>query len=430
MSKKSKNTQLDTANDGLVVERRTTGRPSAKRKASDTAKTSKPRRSIHGYTYRVRKIASGHGYTVLFVKGKNGVRVLGALSKICAVRNVAILSDGIRFEVPSKHRSEIIALLNNLCYDYKVLKNIGALPFAINTLARLGFAVGTVVVVVGIAIFSQFITRVSVSAVDGVYGQNIDSALNTQILAILSSYGATEGKWLPRIDCDSVEKDLLALDGVAYASVQRHGTHIEVQIKRELKNDYLVEVVGSTVSARKVAVVTRVIVEGGTSVVEYGDVVRVGDTLIDGYVMYGDERLNVEAKGLAYGKVYHKKTVFFSDIITSREVTRVKRVTKLSMFGKTPKTPSSPFEKYELEMSVRDFGFLVPLKIYTYEFREIQEVESENAMSLDEMYASVYSQVAAEFDEPLKVLDVYYESHNADSGMYVTVTVETEEVIS
>ncbi len=370
------------------------------------------------------------GDTVLFVKGKNGVRVLGALSKICAVRNVAILSDGIRFEVPSKHRSEIIALLNNLCYDYKVLKNIGALPFAINTLARLGFAVGIIVVVVGIAIFSQFITRVSVSAVDGVYGQNIDSALNTQILGILSSYGAKEGKWLPRIDCDSVEKELLALDGVAYASVQRRRTHIEVQIKRELQKDYLVEVVGSTVKARKVAVVTRVIVEGGTSVVEYGDVVRVGDTLIDGYVTYGDEKLSVEAKGLAYGKVYHKKTVFFSDIITSREVTNVKRVTKLSMFGKTPKTPSSPFEKYEFEMSVRDFGFLVPLKIYTYEFREIKEVESENAMSLDEMYASVYSQVAAEFEEPLKVLDVYYESHNADGGTYVTVTVETEEVIS
>ncbi|MDE5601245.1 MAG: sporulation protein YqfD [Clostridia bacterium] len=347
MSKKSKNTQLDTVNDGLVVERRTTKSRAQKGKTSDVQRPSKPTRNIHGYTYRIRKIAAMRGDTVLFVKGKNGVRVLGALSKICAVRNVAILSDGIRFEVPSKHRSEIIALLNNLCYDYKVLKNIGALPFAINTLARLGFAVGIIVVVVGIAIFSQFITRVSVSAVDGVYGQNIDSALNTQILGILSSYGAKEGKWLPRIDCDSVEKELLALDGVAYASVQRRRTHIEVQIKRELQKDYLVEVVGSTVKARKVAVVTRVIVEGGTSVVEYGDVVRVGDTLIDGYVTYGDEKLSVEAKGLAYGKVYHKKTVFFSDIITSREVTNVKRVTKLSMFGKTPKTPSSPFEKYE-----------------------------------------------------------------------------------
>ncbi|MDE6059982.1 MAG: sporulation protein YqfD [Clostridia bacterium] len=412
------------------MERRTAKRTSAKHKASDSVKPSNPRRSVHGYTYRIRKIAAGHGDTVFFVNGKNGVRVLGALSKICSVRDVAILSDGIRFEVPSKHRSEIIALLNNLCYDYKVLKNIGALHFAINTLARVGFAVGIIVVAVGIAIFSQFVTRVSVSAVDGVYGQNIDSALNSQILGILSSYGAKEGKWLPHIDCGSVEKELLALDGVAYASVQRRGTHIEVQIKRELQNDYLVEVVGSTVKARKVAVVTRVIVEGGTAVVEYGDVVRAGDTLIDGYVMYGDERLNVEAKGLAYGKVYHKKTVFFSDIITSREVTNVKRITKLSMFGKTPKTPDSPYEKYELEMSVRDFGFLVPLKIYTYEFREIQEVESENSMSLDEMYASVYSQVAAEFEEPLKVLDVYYESHSADGGMYVTVTVETEEVIS
>ena len=46
------------------------------------------------------------------------------------------------------------------------------------------------------------------------------------------------------------------------------------------------------------------------------------------------------------------------------------------------------------------------------------------------MHASVYSQVASEIEEPLKVLDVYYESHGADGGTYVTVTVETEEVIS
>ena len=429
MSKKVKSNQLDTRNDGLVVERRIDEKQQSKRQKDDAKKPSKQVRSVHGFTYRMRKLAAGHGDTVIFVKGKNGVRVLGALSKICSVRNVAILHDGIRFEVPSKHRSEIIALLNNLCYDYKVLKNIGALPFAINTLARLGFAVGIIVVVVGVAIFSQFVTRVSVSTVDGVQ-QSIDGALNGQILDILSSHGASEGKWLPRIDCGSVEKELLALDGVAYASVQRRGTHIEVQIKRELQNDYLVEVVGSAVRAKKVAVVTRVIVEGGTAAVDYGDVVRIGDTLIDGYVTYGDDRLDVEAKGIVYGKVYHKKTVFFSDIVTTREVTNVKRVTKLSMFGKTPKTPSSPFERYELETSVRDFGFLLPWKIYTYEFREISEVERENSMSLDDMRASVYSQVASEFEEPLKVLDVYYESHGADGGTYVTVTVETEEVIS
>lgn len=366
---------------------------------------------------------------MFFVEGKNGVRVLGALSKICSVRNVSVLKEGISFEVPSKHSDEIIALLNNLCYNYKIIRNTGVMPFAINMIARFGFVLGIALVTVGISIFSQFVTCVNIGIADGAYGQ-IDGALNAKVLDILTSHGVSEGKWLSRLDCGSVEKDLLALDGVAYASVERRGTHVEVRIKTELAGDYLVEVVGSAVQSKKVAVVTRVIVEGGTAAVEYGDVVRIGQTLIDGYVMYGDDRIDTEANGLVYGKVYHKKTVFFADVITTREVAAVKRITKLAMFGKSPKPPTDPFERCELEISVKDFGFVLPLKIYTYEFREVKDVTRKNNMSIDEMYASVYSQIAAEFEEPLKVLDIYRENHAADGGIYVTVTVETEEIIS
>ena len=436
LSKKGKSAELDSVkdalSDGLVVERRV-GK-NEKKKVGRQSEKQNVKPSLFerfGYTRRIRKLSTSYGYTGIFVKGRNGVKTLGALSKICRVKNVAISDDGVSFEVSSKHRGEIIALLDNLCYDYKIIRVSGALPFAINMLARLGFAAGVICVIIGLGVYPRFVTSINVSMADGAYGENaVDSALNAKILGILSEYGAKEGSWLPALDCGGVEKSILALDGISYASVQRKGTHIEVAVRRELEGDYLVEVSGSAVVSKKTAVVTRVIVEGGTAAVSYGDVVRAGDSLIDGYVLYGDEKIEVEAKGLVYGKVYHKRTVFFSDVINATEVTAVKRVTKLSMFGKVPKAPKSPFERYELETSVNNLGFLLPFSIYTYEFREVRITEKPNELTEEEMKASVYSDIVSEFCEPLKVLDVYYDTAQGDGGVYVTVTVEAEEIIS
>lgn len=466
MSKKTKNSRLerlknqnpDTAeNDGFSVESGKKSKSTATRSAEDSGKKGlkRARSAIDSdglsverrvgkrekkhesviklpsinYTKKVRRAASHHGDTVFFVNGKNGVRVLGALSKICSVRNVNISADGVAFEVKSKHRGQIIAILNNLCYDYKIIKSKGAFPFAINTLGRLGFVVGIVLIVAMIAIFSQFVTRVSVTSAD-VHTGDIDNALNVKITDILSSYGVRAGRWLPSLDPGEVEKDILALDGVSYASVRRHGTHISVTIKREQPSDVILGVSGSHVVAKKVAVVTRVIVEGGTAAVEYGDVVRAGDTLIDGYVVFGEDKLEVEAKGIVYGKVFYKKTVFFENTVRERIKGDVKRVTKLGMFGKIPKAPESPFENCEVQTSVSELGFLLPFRIYTYEFREITESEHENTLSVDEMYDRVYSQIVAELKEPSKVLNRYHEISETADGRYVTVTVEAEERIS
>ena len=430
MNKKSKNKPLDNRknediNDGLTVERRIS-------KKSKPARGKKRESSFHmpnfHYTKRVREAASKFGYTTFFVKGKNGVRVLGALSKICSVKNVAILNDGVRFETPSNRCGQIIAILNNLCYDYKIIKTKGAMPFAINTLGRLGFAVGIIVVAVAIALFSQFVTRVSVSATDAYEG--LDGALNARVQSILCSYGIEEGKWLPSVNLGEVEKQLLALDGISYASVRRHGTHFAVEIKRERPKENFVEAFGSKVVSQKVAIVTRVIVEGGTAVVDYGDVVKAGDTLIDGYVVFGEDKLEVEAKGIVYGKVFYKKTVFFADTVREKTYGDVKRITKLSAFGKTPKTPKSPYERYELKTTVQDFGFLVPFKIYGFEFLEITEREYKSEITLEEAYDRVFSEIVAQMKEPSKVLEKYCEVCETQDGKYVTVTVEAEERIA
>lgn len=458
MNRKSKNTGLDTQNNQIVDERgkRVAGNKKEAKKSVSLRRESKrsarekeiafdsdgsfaiekrverEKREFNlptlDYTKKMRRAGERRGTTVMFVAGKYGVRVLGALSKVCAVKNVTVLSDGVQFEVPSKHREQIIALLSNLCYDYKILRIKGLYPLTFNALSRAGFALGVAVIAVAMGIFSQFVTRVSVSASDSASG--LDGALNAKIADILSEYGVREGNWLPSVNLGDVEKSLLALDGVSYASVRRHGTHVAVEIKRERPPADIVQISGSKVVSQKTAVVTRVVVEGGTATVDYGDVVRKGDTLIDGYVVFGEDKLEVEAKGAVYGKVFYKKSVVFKDVETVSQWGDVKRVTKLTMFGKTPKTPKSPYEKYSLKTSVQSLGFLLPFEIYTYEFREIRESERENNATDDELTEQVYSDIVSEFKEPSKVLERYCDVSAVDGGRRVTVTVEAEERIS
>ena len=375
---------------------------------------------------RMHKMLSKFGKTQFEITSKNGVKALVAVSKICRVFDVQKFENGVRFFVDSKHCHKIIALLDNLCYDYKIIKIGGLVPFALRSAARVGIVCGLCVGVVALSIFASFVTRVSVRYAGDV---EVDAALNLQVNDILQEYGVRKGAKISDIRSDDVQKALNSLGGIAFANVSVNGSHVDIVLKSELPREEFVQIDGSSVAARKTAVVTRIIVEGGTAVKKYGDVVKPGDLLIEGYVEYGDNKIPAQARGFAYGKVYHKKSVFFADTQSVKTYGRVKTETRYGIFGKVPKAPESPFEYCEILTSVSEFGFLVPLKIYTYTFREISVENVQNTLGEEEMKRKAFSMLATSLDESAKILDVYYEIEKVDGGVRVDVTLEAEELI-
>ena len=347
---------------------------------------------------------------------KNGVKALVAVSKICRVFDVETLNNGVRFCVNSKQCDKIIALLNNLCYDYKIIKIGGVVPFALRSIARVGIVSGLCVGVVALSIFASFVTRVSVRYA-GV--GEVDASLNLQVCDILNEYGVRKGAKISAIDAQELQKALSAL----------HGSHVDIVVKSELPKEQFVQIDGSSVTARKTAVVTRIIVEGGTAVKKYGDVVKPGDVLIDGYVLYGDAKIPAQARGFAYGKVFYKNNVFFADVETKKTYGQVKTETRYGIFGKTPKAPQSPYESCEIVTSVREYGFLVPLKIYTYTLRELIVEQRQNTLDEEGMKRKAFSSLATELEESAKILNVYYEVKKVDGGVIVEVVAEAEELI-
>lgn len=376
------------------------------------------------YADRLSKIESKLGKTQIEVRGGNAQKALTAISKISKVEKVESTKEYTRFFVESKQCHKIIALLQNLCYDYKIINIVGVSSSLFRAFARTGIFAGIAASVCAVLIYSSFVTRVSVRC-EGAS----DYALNAQIDGILKEYGAIEGARVKSFDANQLENAISSLEGVTFASVDKIGTHINVVYKTALKKENFVFAISKSVVAKKRAVVTRVIVEGGTAVCKYGDVVEVGDTLIDGYIEYGDNKIPVEAKGYAFGKVYYKRTKFFARVEKVERVVNDKTYTRLGMFEKVPKPPTSPFENYRLETQVRDYGYLLPIKIYSFRYEEIQTVEVENTLDEAGMKKAVYSELVADLTQSAAVLDVYYEITATEDGTYVTLTLEAEEII-
>lgn len=379
------------------------------------------------YADRLSKIEGKLGKTQIEVRGVNAQKALTAISKISKVEKVESTKEYTRFFVESKQCHKIIALLQNLCYDYKIINIVGVSSSFFRAFARAGIFAGIAASVCAVSIYSSFVTRVTRVSVrcEGAS----DYALNAQIDGILKECGAVEGARVKSFDASELENAISSLDGVTFASVDKIGTHINVVYKTALKKENFVFANSKSVVAKKRAVVTRVIVEGGTAVCKYGDVVEAGDTLIDGYIEYGDNKIPVEARGYAFGKVYYKRTKFFAKVEKVEKVTACKTYTRYGMFEKVPKTPTSPFENYRLKTEASDFGYLLPIKIYSYRYEEIQTVEVENTLDEAGMKKAVYSELVADLTESATVLDVYYEITSTEDGTYVTLTLEAEEII-
>ena len=150
---------------------------------------------------RMQVFANKFGWAQVQILSKNAHKVLPILSKSLLVRVVKTDKESCTVAVKSKHLSQVIAILNKLCYDYKIIKTIGVVPSLIRTFSRLGIGVGIVIATVAFVICSTFVTRVSV---DGVR----EPALRQRIVALLEENGVKRGGRTTAIDADDLSHKL------------------------------------------------------------------------------------------------------------------------------------------------------------------------------------------------------------------------------
>lgn len=356
--------------------------------------------------------------TVFRTDGLNRARLLTRLAEVATLKVLRSDSEELRFSVSSADKSKVVAILNSLCYDYIIIKEEGPFFSLLSCLRRAGIVAGIVCSVAALAVYPHLVTSVEATG-----------EWNDDVSRILTENGISIGKLVWEFDSDEVERQLLELDGVAFASVSKRGTRVYVDVRTELDGEDFVDIGTQPVKATVRATVTRTVVFSGSALVEYGDVVNVGDELIGAYVTVGEEKVACPADGEVYGKTYRTYTKFFPDTENVAVRGRTKSYTRLSFFGKVPSAPASPFADYVLETSVWRNDFLLGYTKYTFTFHELTFVERQNTRTDDQMSAETYSELVATMPAGVNVLNRSFQVRKENGGTYVTVTVEAEERI-
>lgn len=226
------------------------------------------------------------------------------LSKKIRIYDVAEKNGKIYFWCRLKDEQKCIAILTDMCYNFSVVDRKGFLPSVRKIMLRYGLIVGILFSVVVCSLYPSFLTDIKIN----------ESEYATSVLSILSKHGIKKYSFAFDVDSKSIEREILALDGVSFADVVKEGTTIKVSIvKEQPKPDYF-PLVGESVRAVKKAVFSRAIVYGGTLVKSYGDIINPGDTLIENYIVVGEEKVPTQAGGEVYGFLYYEAEWYFEYI--------------------------------------------------------------------------------------------------------------------
>ncbi len=174
------------------------------------------------------------------------------------------------------------AITKNLCYNIKKVRLYGKGLPAYKLFTSLGLAVGALVFFVLSLLSSDYILGVSFSGSGSVYKR--------EVLEYLSSRGITEYTRFSAFRTDKLEDEILSSEpNLTFVSVQKKGNILAVYMTLKKTSTPTLSGKAQELRATVGGRVESVKVYRGTAQVEIGDVVSVGDLLVDGYAIVKEQ---------------------------------------------------------------------------------------------------------------------------------------------
>ncbi|MGI6744978.1 MAG: sporulation protein YqfD [Acutalibacteraceae bacterium] len=184
------------------------------------------------------------------------------------------------------------------------IKRKRGLPFVtFRHKARVGLAVGFIVLLIFVCFMSLIIWEIEVVGNVGISSE--------KILEIINDEGIKIGTFKGSIDATSVEKNSLSrLPGISWLSVNILGSKVQIEVRETQKGPDIIDLkTPVNVIAKKDGVIKKIEVYIGNKTVEINEAVLKGDLLISGVTVNKD---NTEVLRHADGKVFAEtKTVLY-----------------------------------------------------------------------------------------------------------------------
>ena len=160
----------------------------------------------------------------------------------------------------------------------RIKKKCG-IPFMLNKYKKRKIFAGILVVaVILIAIMANFVWNIEITG--------NESISKEEILLALQEEGLKTGTYKGKLDTNLVIQNIrLKRDDIAWIGITIEGTNAKVEIKESTKAPNIIpQDEYCNIVADKECMITKINAQNGTAAVEVGDIVKVGDVLVNGYL--------------------------------------------------------------------------------------------------------------------------------------------------
>ena len=302
-------------------------------------------------------------------------------------------------EVAAAYAKQTVALIKEKCYNITNIEYFGATAVAKFIKKRFILPIVCLLCVALLVISSQFCFKIEVSG-------DFDAEL---VQTALNNVGVKIGANLSRIDLGALENNVANDLGAMYAVITRSGSVLYVNAVAKKQIDPPVDMTKRRdIVATQSGKVTAILCEQGNPLVKVGDMVKVGDVLIEGRRVYND---GTSADVYALGRVSLQLTATgFAQFTGKRSVTvetgETFTSTGVVLFGKQY-SRACPFENYTVTTVVTKLQPL-NLEICKNIYRETKTVVVDATLEecLDELKAQAYELATANCN--FQILDVEY----------------------
>lgn len=331
---------------------------------------------------------------------------------------------------------EIRHIAKNTKCKIKIERKSG-IPFLVNRYRkRKVFAVAILVIAIFIFILTKFIWNIEVNGNEKISDE--------EIIEFVSEYGISIGKLKSNINTEKISNQIrLNRDDLAWIGIAIKGTNVIITLEEAIKAPEIIDKNEiCDIVAIEDAIISKVVVQNGTSRVDVGTEVKKGDLLVEGIMegTYSGVR-EVHAEADVFGKIYYEKErkeyfVQNEKIKTGNEVK--KNEICINNFKINFNKRLLNFENYDTITSSKKIklfsDFYLPIEIKTTTYVEYQnnqknydeeELKNKIENDLEKQMESEFQ--ISKYEEKYIKKDVYTETH--EDGITVKLVYEIQKEI-
>jgi len=313
-------------------------------------------------------------------------------------------------------------------YNYKIKSRYGLNFFKNYLFSHLGLIVGAVCFIVILFLNSNFLSQIYIT------GNSRIS--NNEIISFLGQQNIKANTFFNTFDINEIENKLESnFDDISLVSVIKKGTNLIINIKEKI---YVEDVLSRTdIICGEDGKILELNVIQGTSNYKVGDSVKKGDILVNGYNLVGESK--VECKAIANIKMqvwYSSSITFNEEEVITKKTGKVISNSYFQIFNKKflAKTHKVDFKNYIKEEKTQYLfnNLIVPIKLYTQKFYEIEEILQKNDFSSQKDAIIEKAKLQAQNLVPtnLEVINKIVEIQDVPQGKIVSVYLETIQELS